>query len=186
MTTRDIVLVALFTALVVVLGMIPGIPLGVLPVPFVLQNLGLMLAGAILGGWRGALVAATLAVLVAIGLPVLSGGRGGFGVLAGPTGGFILGWIPGTFVTGLVVSRVLGKGGASLGRTLVAVIAGVALGHILVVYAVGIVWLSVVTGTALPAATIGMAPFVPVDLAKAVIAGFITHAVARSYPIARR
>ena len=185
MTTRDIVLVALFTALVVVLGMIPGVPLGVLPVPFVLQNLGLMLAGAILGGRRGAAVAGLLVLLVAVGLPVLSGGRGGLGILAGPTGGFVLGWIPGTYVTGVIVSRMLGAGAAPLARTIVAVVAAVAVGHVLIVYAAGILWLTAVTGTSLLTATAGMAPFVPVDLAKGVIAGFITHALARAYPINR-
>ena len=81
MTTRDIVLVALFAAIIVVLGMLPPITLGFIPVPITAQSLGVMLAGCILGAKRGAGACLLVVLLVAIGLPVLSGGRGG---LAGP------------------------------------------------------------------------------------------------------
>ncbi|MCA0341275.1 MAG: biotin transporter BioY, partial [Proteobacteria bacterium] len=54
MTTRDIVLVALFAAIIVVLGLLPPITLGFIPVPITAQTLGVMLAGCILGAKRGA------------------------------------------------------------------------------------------------------------------------------------
>lgn len=184
MTTRDFVLIALFTALVVALGMVPGIPIAAIPVPVVLQNLGIMMAGALLGARRGALVALLLVVLVAVGLPVLSGGRGGLGVLMGPTGGFVIGWVFGAFVTGLVVDA-LAPSRSGLVRTVGAVLLGVALGNILVVYTLGVLWLSLSTGTPLLTAAAGMGIFVPIDLAKGVIAGLATHAVSTAYPIRR-
>ena len=79
MTTRDLVLSALFAALIVALGLIPAIPVGALPVPITPQSLGVMLAGLILGPVRGGLAVALVVLLVVLGLPVLSGGRGGFG-----------------------------------------------------------------------------------------------------------
>ncbi|WP_181708595.1 biotin transporter BioY [Chthonobacter rhizosphaerae] len=193
MTTRDLVLVALFTALVVALGAVPGIPVAALPVPIVLQNLGIILAGAVLGAWRGAAVAALLVVLVAIGLPVLSGGRGGLGVLGGPTGGFILGWIPAAFVTGLVAERIAPVG-SPLGRTFLGVGLGGLLGGIVIDYAAGIAWLLAMApneaglplGERLAKTTLGMAVFIPGDLVKIALAGVITHALGKAYPIARR
>lgn len=193
MTTRDLVLVALFTALVVALGVIPGIPVAALPVPIVLQNLGIVLAGAILGASRGAAVAMLLVILVAIGLPVLSGGRGGLGVLLGPTGGFIFGWILAAFVTGLVAERIAPLG-SGFGRTLLGVGLGGILGAIVLDYAAGIAWLLAVApneaglplGERFWKTTLGMAVFIPGDLIKIALAAIVTHALARAYPIARR
>lgn len=72
MNTRDLVLIALFAAIVVVLGFIPPITLGFIPVPITAQSMGVMLAGCILGARRGALAFLLFLLLVAIGLPVLS------------------------------------------------------------------------------------------------------------------
>ena len=74
MKTRDLAYIALFAALTAVLGLVPTIPIG--PVPITVQNLGLMLAGSILGARRGLLSQLLFLVLVAVGLPVL-GGSGG-------------------------------------------------------------------------------------------------------------
>ena len=109
MNTRDIVLVALFAAIIVVLGMLPPITFGFIPVPITAQSLGVMLAGCILGAKRGAAACLLVVLLVAIGLPVLSGGRGGLAVFAGPTAGYLVGWIAGAFVTGLIAFAICGR-----------------------------------------------------------------------------
>ncbi len=106
MNTRDLVLIALFAAIIVVLGLIPPITLGFIPVPITAQSMGVMLAGCILGAKRGAFAFLLFILLVAIGLPVLSGGRGGLAVFAGPSGGFILGWVVAAFVTGLIAAAL--------------------------------------------------------------------------------
>lgn len=75
MKTRTTTYIALMVALLIVLGFIPGIPLGFIPVPIVLQNLGVMLAGALLGSRKGFLAVAIFLLLVAIGAPFLPGSR---------------------------------------------------------------------------------------------------------------
>ena len=130
MSTRDLVLIALFTAIIAALGILPPIELGFIPVPITAQSFGVMLAGAVLGARRGALSVALLLVLVAIGLPLLAGGRGGFSVFTGPTAGFLIGWIAGAFVTGLAAERLVrasqGGFGQLLGFFAASVIGGVA------------------------------------------------------------
>lgn len=63
MNTRTTTYIALMVALLIVLGFIPGIPLGFIPVPIVLQNLGVMLAGALLGSRKGFLAVAIFLAL---------------------------------------------------------------------------------------------------------------------------
>ena len=85
--TREIVYAAFFVGVTVVLGffIIP-----VYPVPVTGQSMGPMLAGSVLGGKMGALSMIVFDLLVAAGAPILSGGRGGLGILLGPTGGYIV------------------------------------------------------------------------------------------------
>lgn len=185
MSTRDVVLIALFAAIVVVLGIMPPITLGIIPVPITLQTLGVMLAGAILGPVRGALVCLLIILLVVIGLPVLAGGRGGLGIVPGPTGGFLLGWVPGAFVTGWLARRFFRRDAGPLSQ-IATYCAACVLGGIVVVYAVGIPWLGAVTGIGLYRAAGGSVAFVPGDLVKAVLVALIARSVQRAYPIELR
>lgn len=182
MTTYDLVLSAMFAALIVVLGLMPGIPIALLPVPITLQLLGVMLAGALLGPWRGASAVAIVIVLVMMGLPVLAGGRGGMAVLAGPTAGFLLGWVPAAFVTGLLAARFARPGDTSW-RAVLGHVAACLAGGVGVDYLCGIVWLVAVTGLAASTAAWGMLAFVPGDLLKAAVAGWIAVAIRRVHPI---
>ncbi len=110
MTTKDIVLVALFAAIIVALGFLPPITLAFIPVPITAQSMGVMLAGTIIGAKRGAASYVLVVLMVAIGLPVLAGGAGGLQKIMGPTGGYIIGWIFGAFVTGLIAERLVHDG----------------------------------------------------------------------------
>jgi biotin transport system substrate-specific component len=83
------VYVAMFTAVMCVLGFLPPIPLPFSPVPITAQTLGVMLAGSILGARLGGLSLVVFLLVVAVGAPVLSGGRGGFSVLLGPSAGYL-------------------------------------------------------------------------------------------------
>ena len=89
MKTKNVALIAMMTAIIIVLGFVPPIPLGFIPVPLVLQNMGIMLAGAILGSKRGFLSVIIFLLLVAVGLPLMTGGRGGIAVFVGATAGYI-------------------------------------------------------------------------------------------------
>ena len=70
------------------------------PVPITLQTLFVNLAGALLGGYLGALSQVVYILLGVIGLPVFAGGKAGAGVLLGPTGGYLIGFVVGAFVIG--------------------------------------------------------------------------------------
>jgi biotin transport system substrate-specific component len=182
MTTRDIVLIALFAAIIVVLGLIPPVTLGFIPVPITAQSMGVMLAGCIIGAKRGALAYVLVILMVAIGLPVLAGGRGGLSVLVGPTGGFVFGWVIATYVTGLIAERVIREGQSELRQFAGFFLASV-IGGIVVLYAIGMPWVSVVTGTPLMAVVTGSMAFIPGDLLKAAIATLAARAVLAGYPL---
>ncbi|MBN2741059.1 MAG: biotin transporter BioY [Rhodobacteraceae bacterium] len=167
--------VALFAALIAVLGIVPNITLG-FGVPITAQSLGIMLCGTVLGARRGAMAVLVFLLLVALGLPLLSGGRGGLGVFAGPTSGFLFGWVAAAFVTGLIVQKW-----RQAPLTLVASIASI-IGGIGVLYAFGIVGMSVVLGKTLSEATLLVVAFIPGDIAKAIIAGLLTASLARARP----
>ena len=97
---RDLARIAIFAALIIVLGMVTvPLPTGV---PITGQTLGVMLAGTVLGPRRGPLAVLLVLVLAAIGLPVLAGGHGGIAAFVGPSAGYLIGWIAGAFVTGLI------------------------------------------------------------------------------------
>jgi biotin transport system substrate-specific component len=173
---RAIAEVALMAGVIVVLGLVPPLYVLGLPVPITAQTLGVMLAGAVLGARRGALAALVVLVLCAASLPVMSGGRGGVGVLLGPTGGYALGFVPGAFVTGWLARRALRLPPRTRGFALVG---ACVLGGVLVVYALGVPWTAAVTGLPLRTAALGALVFIPGDLLKAVLAGAGALAVHR-------
>ncbi|WP_435165414.1 biotin transporter BioY [Falsirhodobacter sp. 1013] len=173
---RNITLIALFAALCAVLSTVPQIhlPLGV---PITAQSLGVMLCGIVLGAKRGALAVLLYMAVAAMGLPILSGGRGGLAPFVGPTAGFIWGWPVAAFVTGLIMERW---------RASVAPVALVAaiVGCILVLYPFGIVglWLLAPQSTALPTIAASMAVFLPGDLIKAGLAALVAQSLFRARP----
>ncbi|WP_299842952.1 biotin transporter BioY [uncultured Paracoccus sp.] len=172
---RDLARIALFAALIAALGLVPQITLG-FGVPITAQTLGVMLAGAVLGAWRGAAAAGLLLLLVALGLPLLSGGRGGLGVFVGPTAGFALGFPVAAFATGLFVEHVrLRSAGLTAGL-------GAVFGGILILYLLGATGLSIVIDKPLAEAFRLVAVFIPGDLLKAVITGLLVQALAQARP----
>jgi biotin transport system substrate-specific component len=171
----DLAQIAVFAAFIAVLGLMPGIYLFGSTVPITLQTLGVMLVGCLLGSRRAALTLALFVVLVAVGFPLLSGGRGGLGIFAGPSGGFVLGWLLGAYVTGWLVERSLPK--LSFVKALLACLAG----GVVAIYAIGIPYWAVVVGS-LPTAAVQSLVFIPGDVAKAVVVSLIAVAVHRAYP----
>jgi biotin transport system substrate-specific component len=177
LTSRDLALVASFAALIAVLGLPGGLHLFGNAVPVTLQTLGVMLAGSILGWKRGALSVVVLLVLVAAGLPLLSGGRGGLAVFAGPSAGYLFGWILGAGVIGWLVQTRLPAYPLWWGG-LANVVGGIGA-----VYLIGIPVQAAVLGTSgLVATAVSSALFLPGDLVKVVIATAVASAVHRGYP----
>lgn len=172
---RSISQVAVFAALVAVLGQVAALPVG--PVPITLQTMGVMLTGAILGPWRGAGAMLLLNLLTAAGMPLMSQGSGGLGVYAGPTAGFALGFIPGALIIGLIVQY---RWPLRWWRTSV----GVLLGGVGVIYAFGVPVMAYQLGISLQEAVGVNLIFLPGDGLKAAMAVVITHSLARAYPAA--
>jgi biotin transport system substrate-specific component len=168
---RDLTFVALGAGFIVALGAAPAIPVGLLPVPITLQSMGVMLAGLMLGPRKGGFALAVVLGLVAMGLPVLAGGRGGLAVLVGPTAGYLIGWVGAALVIGLAarraqsVIRPVTRGAAYFGACLV--------GGVLVVHLCGVAWLAFVAGLGPTKATIGTLIFVPGDVLKAALAALV-------------
>lgn len=180
--------IAVLAALMAVLGAVPPIPVAGIPAPIVAQNIAVMLAGIILGPWRGAAAMILFNALVALGLPLLSGFRGGLGVMVGPTAGFIHGWIPAAFVVGLVFWAMTRRARPGIGAGRVALAAAVAsvLGGIGVLYLCGALGFILVAGTA-PAAAFAMLPaFLPGDLVKVAVATVLAAGLWKAYPRAFR
>ena len=176
LSSRDLALVASFAALIAVLGLPGGIPVFGNAVPVTLQSMGIMLAGSILGWKRGALSVIVLLVLVAAGLPLLSGGRGGLGVFAGPSVGYLIGWVLGAAVIGWLVQLKL-PAYPSWWGALANVIGGIG-----VVYLVGVPVQAAVTHTSVWLAAVSSLVFLPGDGLKVVISTAVASAVHRGYP----
>ena len=172
---RNLTLIALFAALIAALGLIPQLTLA-FGVPITAQSLGVMLCGTVLGAKRGALAVLLFVLLVAVGLPLLAGGRGGLGVFVSPTAGFVIGFPFAAFITGLIVENW--RNGP------LAMVAGVAsvIGGIVVLYAFGISGLAWALQKPVAEAALLVTAFIPGDLVKAVLAGLITAALARARP----
>lgn len=176
---RDLALVASFAALMAVLGLPGSLNLFGNAVPITLQSMGVMLAGSILGWRRGALSMIVFLTLVAIGLPLLAGGRGGLGVFAGPSTGYLLGWVLGAAVTGWLVERRVPAYPLWWGAVANAV------GGIGVVYLVGIPLQAAITGTSgLVATAVAAVVFLPGDAVKVAVATFVAAGVHKGYPAA--
>jgi biotin transport system substrate-specific component len=173
---RNVVLIALFAALIAALGLLPKFTLAS-GIPITAQSMGIMLCGTVLGARRGALAVILFLVLVAAGLPLLAGGRGGLGVFTTPWAGFLFGFPVAAFVAGLVMENW--KGGNT------AVVAGVAavIGGIGALYLVAVPYYMVMKPAGLSEALVtAMAPFMPGDLIKAVLTGGITGALYKARP----
>ncbi len=127
MKTRDLVLIALFAALMALCAWItiPSV------VPFTMQTFGVFMAVGLLGGKRGTLAVLVYILLGAVGLPVFSGFGGGLGYLLGKTGGYIIGFI-GSALTMWGFSKIFGRGWIMRG---IGMLAG-----LLVCYAFGTGW----------------------------------------------
>jgi biotin transport system substrate-specific component len=169
----DLATTVVLAAFIAVLGLFPGVYVGATGVPIVVQNMGPFLAGVLVGARRAVFAVVLLLALVAIGLPLLSGGRGGLAPFVGPSGGFLLGWILAALASGLIVQRSRRPG---LPLLLVAALAGM-----LSEYVIGIPWLAVQTGSFATAFT-GSLVFVPGDLVKVVVAALVASLVHRALP----
>lgn len=171
---RELARIAIFAALIIVLGTVSvPLPGGV---PVTAQTLAVMLAGTVLGARKAPFSVLIVLVLAAVGLPVLSGGRGGVGVFVGPTAGYLIGWVFGAFVIGLIAHRQSRK------PAWWRIALGVLTGGIAVIYLFGVPVQALVTGVDLSLTLVSSAVFLPGDLLKVALATMLTLALWRAYP----
>lgn len=156
-------LISLFAALTAV-GAFISIPL--YPIPLTLQTLFTLLAAMTLGSVMGMLSQIIYVMLGVVGLPVFAGFKAGIGILFGPTGGFLFGFI----VCALIVGKIMElKKEKNIFYYLLAGLIGT-----ITLYIMGIIQLSLVTGIGVKKAIIvGMLPFLPGDILKITAASFI-------------
>ncbi|MDF2634019.1 MAG: BioY protein [Pelosinus sp.] len=164
----DFIYAALFAALIAVLGLV-SIPLPISPVPVTGQSLAIMLAGSILTVRQAAYSVLTFLLLGAVGVPVFAGMTGGIGILVGPRGGYLFGFLVGAIVIALLKGQNNNKWRLALANM---------VGGIIVVYTFGMLWLNFVTGMGLEKALmVGVLPYIPGDLFKVFAATIIGIAV---------
>lgn len=175
-SSRDLALIAIFAGIVAALGIVPAFTPPGFSVPITAQSLGVMLAGSVLGARRGGLSLVLFLVLVATGLPLLAGGRGGLGVFAGPSAGFLLAWPVAAYLIGWLSER------AGTPYKLHWGIVANLVGGIVVVYVGGIVGMAAVLGLSIPAATVATWIYIPGDAVKVVIAALVARGVHAAYP----
>jgi biotin transport system substrate-specific component len=170
--TRDLTKLSLFTAWIIVLSIVPPVPVTGIPVPVTMQTLAIMLTGLVLPPKLAGLAVIQYVLLAAIGLPVLPGGRGGLGVISGPTGGFLLAFVPGvilvSWIAKLVTLSTTNSKSIAMGYFLACVVGGVAL-----VYLIGTPWLAAVTNMSIGDAAMAVLVFLPGDLLKGAIASVV-------------
>ena len=163
---RFMVLASLMAALTAV-GAYIYIPIG--PVPVVLTNLFVFLAGLLLGSRWGLASVAIYLMIGAMGIPVFAGGKGGLVHFLGPTGGYLLGFAVSAWMVGLISERLRG--------TIVHDVLGVSVGA-LAIYGVGVPWLKWMTGLSWSKSVwAGMVPFVAGDILKAAGAVMLARAI---------
>ena len=164
LSLRDMTRVALFAALTAV-GAWISFPLPFSQVPIALANMFVLMSGALLGKWLGSLSQIVYLLLGLAGVPVFAQFSAGASVFAGPTGGYLIGYVLAAFLTGMLVEYLPSTLPQGF-RLAVAFIAGGA-----VVYVPGVLWLSHVTGLSLAAALpVGCYYFLPGDTLKIIVA----------------
>ena len=157
---------SLFAALTGV-GAFLAIPIG--PVPIVLQNMFVYLAGLLMGPRWGLASIGVYLLAGACGLPVFAGGLGGIGRIVGPTGGYLIGYLPAVYIIGKISAR----GHQRAVYDVLAMICGT-----LILYACGVSWLKIVSGMPpAKALAVGMYPFLIGDALKIAAAAVIARAL---------
>ena len=169
LSVQNMVLIAVFTAIIAVCSWI-SVPIG--PVPFTLQTFAVFVTAGLLGTKRSEISIIVFIILGTIGVPVFAGFSSGPGVIAGPTGGYIVGFLLTALIIGLIMK--LAKGKSEITKIVITVVAMI-LGDI-GCFAIGTVWFMVVMKMNLSASlTLCVVPYIVPDLAKIIVATIIVN-----------
>ncbi|MBO6049576.1 MAG: biotin transporter BioY [Spirochaetales bacterium] len=173
--SKSIVFVALFAAISAISGFL-AVPVPGTPVPIVLQNMMVVLSGMLLGPVLGTLSTLLFVVAGILGLPILSGGTGGFAKLMSPTGGFIVGYVISSLVAGLILGRPVYGKKVSIVKTIVAAFTG-----FVVMYIPGILhFMNIMDADLKESLMLCILPYLPGDLLKLILCVLLSVALRSS------
>jgi len=158
---RSLYLIVLGSLLIAALAQIE-IVLPFTPVPITGQTFGVLLIGAALGSKRGVVAMILYITEGAMGLPFFAGGASGLGILTGATAGYLVGFVGATYVVGWLAEQGLER---SVRTSIIPFIVGM-----VIIYACGLTWLSIIVGSFSKAITLGVVPFLLGDAIKLVAA----------------
>lgn len=168
MSTRNMILAGLFAALLALSSQV-AIPIG--PVPHTLQIFFVLMAGVVLGSRLGFVSVLVWVLLGAFGLPVFAQGKAGLAVLAGPTGGFLFGFMTAAFLVGWLAenSRL------TTGRITIYMLTGLLAAYIIGVggFMASFKYFLHKPMTLKTAVSVAVAPFLPFDIVKTLMAAYI-------------
>jgi biotin transport system substrate-specific component len=177
---QDLIAVAFFAAMTTI-GAWISFPLPFSPVPIVLANLVVILSGAILGKWLGPLSQIVYLLMGIVGIPVFANHTAGPSVIAGPTGGYLIGYVLAAFVTGLLVEylpHIYRSRAAESARFALSLTIGA-----LVIYMTGIPWLARVAGIDIHTALVkGFYPYLPGDAVKIIVGAMLCMSLMAQLP----
>jgi biotin transport system substrate-specific component len=174
---RDLAQIAIFAGLIAALGLPGGIQIGSSSIMITFQSLGVMLCGAVLGARKGFLAVLLFDVLVAAGLPLLSGGRGGIvWFTTAPSAGYPWGFLIAALFIGYFTAKILPKYPLWLAFLITA------FGGMVLVYAVGVPVTALNTKLTLGGAFVDSLKFWPGDTLKVIVTVLVASQVHRAYP----
>lgn len=171
----DLALIAVFAALVAASISVPGIPVGPLGVPITLQTLAVALCGLVLGFGRGTAAVALYVLLGLIGLPIFSGFRAGPAILAGPSAGYIIGFILATAAVGALAPWALRRRGKAFWLFAAATVG------MLIVHGCGVLGF-MAKGMGYWPAVLADSAYYPGDIIKNVLAVAVALSLHRAFP----
>ena len=182
MKTKDYILCAFFAAFIAVLAQIQ-LPLPITPIPISLAVLAVLIAGGVLGVKRALITIIVYILIGFIGVPVFAGFQGGMAVLAGPTVGYIIGYIPLIAIVAAFTKYSRDKATEyswPVYKECLVLVVGAIVG-ILILYALGTAWFMIVTGRGVvESLAMCVIPFIPGEIFKIVAFIIIMQALKKS------
>lgn len=162
--TRNLILYSLFTALTAVLSQI-SINLPFTPIPINLAMLSVFMSGAMIGSKGGAISQIVYVLLGAIGVPVFANLSAGVGILFGPTGGYIVGYVLAAFITGFIIEK--------MNNNFIIYILSMFMG-LIACYSLGTLWFMFITKAGILASlSMCVIPFIVGDILKILAGSFL-------------
>lgn len=175
MKTKEITKIAIMISIIIVLGFFPPIPIGLLPVPIVIQNAGFMLSGLLLGKKNGTISTVLFLLLVALGFPLLAGGRGGLMVFFSVTAGYLIAYPFASFLIGWMTEKFNPNNKRVFAAFVITFLFGVVFIDFL-----GAVGISLISNVSLSNSLIASLAFIPGDIIKAFITAILARRISKT------